>query len=260
MSKFPKIIHQCFLGFDGPIPEKWKNNHEKWKELHPDYEVRLWDMEQSKNLINEIKPEFLKIFDNYQYNVERADAVRYFILYKYGGIYADLDLIPQYKLDSLLALYENDNNLKVLLAQSNNSNIASNFFIISKSAQYFWLLVIEEMIRRVNIPYLGKHVTIYNETGPLLMNDMKNKYNQDQSENYVEIIPRSILNSCDLCGECTSDFNYIIDEHAASWNSLDTKILNFLNCKIYKKLKKINIINFILATLLIIFLYKQFKN
>ena len=31
MNTFPRIIHQCFLGFDGPIPEKWKQNHKNGK-------------------------------------------------------------------------------------------------------------------------------------------------------------------------------------------------------------------------------------
>ena len=66
MSKFPRIIHQCFLGFDGPIPQKWANNHTKWKNAHPNYEVKLWNMEESVNLINQLDPSFLKIFNNYK--------------------------------------------------------------------------------------------------------------------------------------------------------------------------------------------------
>ena len=251
MSTFPRIIHQCFLGFDGPIPEKWAQNHEKWKELHSDYQVRLWNMDESVALINEIDQSFLKIFENYQYNVERADAIRYFILYKFGGVYIDLDIIPNYSLNSLLEMYENDKKLDVLLGESPSANTASNFFMISKPNSNFWLSVISEMKKRVHKPYLGKHLTIMNETGPLLLDDVMNRYNQTNQQ-YVEILPKSILNSCDVCGECNTQFNYIIDDHASSWHSLDSKIINFLNCKIYRHLKKINVLIYLLLIIIML--------
>ena len=34
---------------------------------------------------------FLETWDAYPYNIERADAIRYFVLHHYGGIYLDLD-------------------------------------------------------------------------------------------------------------------------------------------------------------------------
>ena len=43
----------------------------------------------------------------------KADLWRYCILYKYGGIYVDLDIIPNYSLDSLLEMYENDKKLQL---------------------------------------------------------------------------------------------------------------------------------------------------
>ena len=78
---------------------------------------------------------------------------------------------------------------------------------------------------------------------------MMDEYNQI-SPQYVEILPKSVLNSCDVCGECNSKFNYIIDKSCQSWNSLDSKVINFLNCKIYRPLKKINI--FIYLVIIII--------
>ena len=241
MNVFPRIIHQCFLGFDGPMPEKWSQNHKKWKELHSNFEIRLWNMEESLALIYEIDESFLKMFENYEYNIERADAIRYFILYKFGGIYVDLDIIPNYSIDSLLKMYENDEKLDVLLGESPNVNTASNFFMISKSQSKFWLYVIDEMKNRVYQTYLGKHFKIMNQTGPLLLNHVMNRYNET-NEQYVEILPKSILNSRDVCGTCNTKFSYIIDQHSGSWNSFDSKILNFLNCKIYKPLKKINVV------------------
>jgi mannosyltransferase OCH1-like enzyme len=34
---------------------------------------------------------FLETFDSYPYPIQRADAIRYFVLHHFGGIYIDLD-------------------------------------------------------------------------------------------------------------------------------------------------------------------------
>jgi mannosyltransferase OCH1-like enzyme len=36
-------------------------------------------------------PWFLETFDGYVYPIQRADAIRYFVLHHFGGIYIDLD-------------------------------------------------------------------------------------------------------------------------------------------------------------------------
>jgi hypothetical protein len=36
-------------------------------------------------------PWFLETFEGYKYPIQRADSIRYFVLYHYGGIYIDLD-------------------------------------------------------------------------------------------------------------------------------------------------------------------------
>ena len=45
----------------------------------------------SRELIATEYPWFLTTFDNYTQPIQRADAIRYFVLSHYGGIYIDLD-------------------------------------------------------------------------------------------------------------------------------------------------------------------------
>ena len=47
-------------------------------------------------------PQYVPLFQSYSDPLERADAIRYFILYEFGGIYADLDMEFLKPLDSLL--------------------------------------------------------------------------------------------------------------------------------------------------------------
>ena len=54
----------------------------------------LWTDDSARKLIENRFPWFLEVFDNYGLNIQRADSARYFILYAYGGLYADLDYEP----------------------------------------------------------------------------------------------------------------------------------------------------------------------
>jgi mannosyltransferase OCH1-like enzyme len=52
---------------------------------------QLWTNEKSRDFIQTEYPWFLETYDAYPYPIMRADAIRYFILSHYGGIYIDLD-------------------------------------------------------------------------------------------------------------------------------------------------------------------------
>lgn len=53
--------------------------------------LQLWTNENAREFIGDEYPWFLDTFDRYQYPIQRADAIRYFVLAHYGGIYIDLD-------------------------------------------------------------------------------------------------------------------------------------------------------------------------
>ncbi|CDH14140.1 related to Mannosyl phosphorylinositol ceramide synthase SUR1 [Zygosaccharomyces bailii ISA1307] len=98
----PKIIHQTYKTSE--IPEHWKEGRQKCIDLHPDYEYILWTDEMSDRFIKEEYPWFLDTFRNYKYPIERADAIRYFVLSHFGGVYIDLDDGCERKLDRLLTV------------------------------------------------------------------------------------------------------------------------------------------------------------
>jgi mannosyltransferase OCH1-like enzyme len=64
---------------------------EKWKQLHPLWEYRLWTDIANREFIHDHFPEFLNKYDGYPYAIQRVDAIRYLLLYRYGGVYVDLD-------------------------------------------------------------------------------------------------------------------------------------------------------------------------
>jgi inositol phosphorylceramide mannosyltransferase catalytic subunit len=91
-TQIPKIIHQIFEGRDGSIPgEILLKLVETWKEKNPFWEYRFWNYEKIDKFLIEYFPEFIEIYKNFRYDVQRWDAIRYLILFKFGGFYADLD-------------------------------------------------------------------------------------------------------------------------------------------------------------------------
>jgi hypothetical protein len=104
----PKIIHQVFHNWQQPgndtLPEDWAKVRQTCIDLNPDFENRLWTGAASRKFIAREYPWFLQTYDGYRIPVQRVDAVRYFVLLHYGGIYLDLDnvrhLPPQYSITS----------------------------------------------------------------------------------------------------------------------------------------------------------------
>ena len=52
----------------------------------------MWTDSSSRAFIAQHYPSFLPTFDSYPYGIQRADAIRYFVLHRFGGIYMDLDV------------------------------------------------------------------------------------------------------------------------------------------------------------------------
>ncbi len=82
----PKKIHQIWLG-EKKIPRKsikWMNS---WKKFNPEWEYKLWDEKNIKELdILDFNVYSKKVNPGY-----RSDIIRYVILKKFGGLYADTD-------------------------------------------------------------------------------------------------------------------------------------------------------------------------
>ena len=87
--KIPPILHQTWK--DRNIPEEFAQMSLSWRNNHAHWQYCFWTDDMNRNFVKEHFSYFLPIYDNYQSNIERVDAVRYFVLYKYGGFFIDMD-------------------------------------------------------------------------------------------------------------------------------------------------------------------------
>lgn len=87
----PKIIHQIWSGIDQPLPKLFQTLGATWKRDYPEWNYMLWDHNKMNTFIQEYYPLYWDSYNNFPYNIQRWDAIRYLILDQFGGMYVDFD-------------------------------------------------------------------------------------------------------------------------------------------------------------------------
>ena len=86
----PKVIYMCDKELS--FIEKYSEN---WKNLNPDYEIKLYNDKMCEDFLRE---EFSELHsDIFKYIKDgpiKADFWRVCVLYKDGGVYSDIDIEP----------------------------------------------------------------------------------------------------------------------------------------------------------------------
>jgi len=88
-----KIIWQTHKFKYEDLPEIYLKNSKTWIEGLPGWEYRYFSDIDVENFIKEFYPQYLIIYNSIKPGMYRADIWRYLVVYKYGGIYADMDSI-----------------------------------------------------------------------------------------------------------------------------------------------------------------------
>ena len=94
----PKVIHYCWFGRN-PLPPLAIKCIESWKKYLPDYEIKEWNED---NFDVNIIPYTKEAYAAKKYAFV-SDYARFWILYKYGGLYFDTDVELIKPLDEIVA-------------------------------------------------------------------------------------------------------------------------------------------------------------
>ena len=231
--KIPKIIIQEWMAFPDakgrcikkPIPSHWKSSPASIKKYMPDWKYVLIDNDIADHLVQEHFPDFYDTYLDLEYPIMRVDAVRYLWMYKYGGVYMDLDVELKCSLEDLF--YE-DADFYVVKS-GNVGSVYTNSFIASKPGCKIWLDCIEEMKKPYSYWAYGKHLKVMDRTGPLMLtrviNNNKYKYN-------IGLIPQKLVMPCSMCEPkpCTKEGAYTIALEGSSWCGWDSLFYNACIC------------------------------
>lgn len=223
-SKFsiPKILHQ--VNTRGELSYPWDEMSRNCTKMSPEWEYRYWTKEKIHSFMQENYPWFMPQLNAYPFEVMTADAVRYFILYHYGGIYLDTDVECKKDLDSYVPYL----SAPVVFGGVGVWNGFSQWFMITPPKHP----IFESLITNLGPAFelhdgtSRKHEILFS-TGPRYAQFTVQK---QASTDYCRIPPRLIA-PCDItmfgakdelpakcrrpciCPEC-----YTIHHHGSSWH------------------------------------------
>lgn len=210
----PKILHQTYKTVE--IPEHWKEGRQRCIDLHPDYEYILWTDQMALDFIEEQFPWFLDTFKNYRYPIERADAIRYFVLYHYGGVYLDLDDGCQRSLDPLLTA-------PAFLRKTSPTGV-SNDVMGSVPGHPFYLKVMKSL-KKYDRNWYVPYVTIMSSTGPLFISIIWKQYKREENYEHDPMTKIKILQPADYKMHTYSFFTI---SKGSSWHMGDAVFVKSL--------------------------------
>ncbi len=241
-SKLPKIIHQMIDRSNGvvfsPHVDKWQ---ETFRQTYPSHEIMIWDDAMLLELIREDFAWFLPYYTKYPRNIQRVDAARCFILYKYGGLYADIDI--EVHADFWPRLPD---HVPAVMQSIWLHEKTQNAFMSSPPGHPFWRFAWDLMAIRANVTSQAWDVLW--TTGPTLIDDAIDMYSAylsvtDTEEEPVRILPCENWNRMSvreqtslgllwnaitarqfgksrLCGDIEDKTCLLIEHHSmVSWNS-----------------------------------------
>jgi hypothetical protein len=88
----PKIIWQTYKDPFDKLPDYAKEFAQTWIDMNPEYQYRYFDDAQAAEFVlDEYGQEIYDLFMNVPVGVMRGDMFRYLAVFRFGGVYADLD-------------------------------------------------------------------------------------------------------------------------------------------------------------------------
>ena len=243
-----RYIHQIWFDLGaGPVPpENMKKNMDLWK-THADedgWTYILWNERTALSFLRQYYSFFLKTYEGYPYGIQRVDALRYFILYHYGGVYADTDMFPRRKWSDAVRGISSEkysDRGPFYICESPNvvgDNYVSNALMYSTTKKHPFLKRLFNALReraREDYWFYPRHYFVMYSTGPKLVGDYFRSHGKLDG---VYLLPSKMFNPCGTCidgkdGEKIIEKNnpYTIHKNAGSWEDGDSKILVKLYCQ-----------------------------
>lgn len=190
-QKIPKIIHQTWL--NGQVPLAMRGMQQTWRQHHPDWEYRLWTDEDNRRFLQQYYDWFVPTYDAYPEPIMRADAVRYFILYHYGGVYVDLDFECLRPIEKLLSEHSlvlglepeaHHQTEKQQMQQRGFQRIVCNAFMASTREHEFWSHVFEVLMEN------AEESTVLDVAGPYMLTRAVDSYEQAEQ---LTLLPPALI-------------------------------------------------------------------
>jgi mannosyltransferase OCH1-like enzyme len=160
-------IHQIFFDFgDGKCLQDYPmfvQSHNAFRS-QPNWQYELWDEAAVERLLRTRRPELWDTYCSLEHPIMRVDFAKYLIADTFGGIVADLDVLPLCHLDDIVG-----DRPYVFDRCSRKHVVANDFFYVGPGGlPGFWEYFLENLahVRSVAVYRTWKMRRIYQATGP----------------------------------------------------------------------------------------------
>lgn len=97
----PLVLYQTYLTAESDLPHKTEDERRKWHTADPRLTMSYMDDKAISSFMEEnFDARVANAFHSMPWGVMKADFWRYAVIYINGGLYADLDVVPNIELDS----------------------------------------------------------------------------------------------------------------------------------------------------------------
>lgn len=179
----PKIIHQTYK-HKTPLPNIYQTCQSILLELHPAFDYKFWT---DDDMFDEIKTNFPYYYDAFMAlprMIMKIDMFRYFLMYKYGGLYVDMDYIMFKPFDML-------SSAKVILPcnreeTAGQHSCIGNCIFASEPNHPFWKMVIDTLFTDKRERFLTNDDVFYG-TGPQFLYKLMKLWTKENHQIAYEI-------------------------------------------------------------------------
>lgn len=253
-SIIPKLFHFIWIQGEDEMPNKYLKYIESWKTYHPDWTITIWSDIMIKEVIKiYFDEETLNFYSRINNIASKSDFGRYCILYIYGGVYIDTDILCVNNLSKFINLnYPNTviyfspvikpvtiNVLKYLLPDRPDI-----FFIMSSPFHQFLIVLILDIMQNAS-PGNNDALICF-----VSFKKLFKKYKKSGIDgSAIKYLPHDILTSPNVHANNSITENIMgIHDHNSGWANENCKLMD----KIITPLSGDNNFDIVLMILLMI--------
>lgn len=146
-----EIPHKIWLFWDGPMPLIVKDCLNKVQLLHPDYKVYILNNQNIKDYCDIDFEAFTSI--TFQ---QKADLIRLYLLYHYGGYWLDASILLYEKVDWIAELMQKNGSEAFAYYREKNTTmknlpVLENWLLVSVKGNQFFEAWLKELIYAISI-------------------------------------------------------------------------------------------------------------
>ncbi len=192
-KKIPRYIHQIWISSinNEEMYDKFRLASNACIQLHSNYNYTLWTHKKILIWLKNHYSWFLPVYQNYRYDMQRIDAMKYLLLFHFGGIYIDLDIKCKVQdlITAMLPLNKRDNEPDIIFHMGTEGIAANTDIIATKKFHPFFKLAVNQL-KSANRWFYLYHLTIILSAGPTFLYGI---YRQYPFKNDFYFIPNNFL-------------------------------------------------------------------